>query len=438
MQGGVNPPFLNLGNLMFYRSTSYIFLLEVKMMINKSYKHWMIVFLMCCLAASSIGLCTNAIGVFYTPVSKSLHVLKGTFAMHATLSTLITALTSLKMSKLIRKYNYKKILLIGVLLSSVSTWMMSYSRSVYLFYILGILRGIGVGIGGMVPITVIITNWFDEKHGLATSLALSFSGLAGAIFSPLLSSWIISYGWQMTYRLMASCILILVLPVLIVSWKINPQEEGMLPYGYQEKKDTIKIQNKKVNLITISFICMCIFTLLHTSITGISQHLSGIALSIHLSATSGAILMSLTMIGNISTKLLIGFLSDLLSPIKAVIMMILTNYFSLGLLFLGVIHQEIMLLYIGSLMFGSIYSVGAVGIPMLTRYFFGNENYARTYSVIGFLTNVGSASSLTLIGYLYDFTQSYQMVFIIALCFHLINLILLVVICLRYNGVGDK
>ena len=90
------------------------------------------------------------------------------------------------MSKLIRKYNYKKILLIGVLLSSVSTWMMSYSRSVYLFYILGILRGIGVGIGGMVPITVIITNWFDEKHGLATSLALSFSGLAGAIFSPII------------------------------------------------------------------------------------------------------------------------------------------------------------------------------------------------------------------------------------------------------------
>lgn len=438
MQGGVNPPFLNLGNLMFYRSTSYIFLLEVKMMINKSYKHWMIVFLMCCLAASSIGLCTNAIGVFYTPVSKSLHVLKGTFAMHATLSTLITALTSLKMSKLIRKYNYKKILLIGVLLSSVSTWMMSYSRSVYLFYILGILRGIGVGIGGMVPITVIITNWFDEKHGLATSLALSFSGLAGAIFSPLLSSWIISYGWQMTYRLMASCILILVLPVLIVPWKINPQEENLLPYGYQERKDTIKIQDKKINLITISFLCMCIFTLLHTSITGISQHLSGIALSIHLSATSGAILMSLAMIGNISTKLLIGFLSDLLNPIKAVIIMILTNCLSLLLLFLGVIHQEIMLLYIGSFMFGSIYSVGAVGIPMLTRYFFGNTNYAKNYSIIGFLTNVGSASSLTLIGYLFDFTKSYQIVFIIALCFHLINLILLVVICLRYNGVGDK
>lgn len=73
------------------------------MMINKSYKHWMIVFLMCCLAASSIGLCTNAIGVFYTPVSKSLHVLKGTFAMHATLSTLITGFDIIKNVKVNKK-----------------------------------------------------------------------------------------------------------------------------------------------------------------------------------------------------------------------------------------------------------------------------------------------------------------------------------------------
>lgn len=401
-------------------------------MSNKSYKHWIIVFLMCCLAASSIGLCTNAIGVFYTPVSQSLKVLKGTFALHATLSTLATALTSLKISKVIKKHSYKKILFIGVILSSGATWLMSYCTSVYSFYILGILRGIGVGIYGMVPITVVITNWFDKKHGLATSLALSFSGLSGAIFSPLLSSWIIRYGWQMTYRFMAICIFILVLPALIIPWNIDPQKEDLLPYGYKERKQVIHIQNNKINLLTISFMCMCLLTLLHTSITGISQHLSGIALSIQLSATLGATLMSLAMIGNISTKLLIGLLSDLFTPVKAVIILILTNCVSLILSFIGVTHQETALLYIGSFMFGSIYSVGAVGIPMLTRYFFGNENYAKTYSVIGFLTNVGSASSLTLIGYLYDFTHSYQIVFIIALCFHLINLILLGTICLKH------
>ena len=414
-----------------------MFLLGGKNMINKSYKHWIVVLLMCCLAASSIGLCTNAIGVFYVPVSKCLHVLKGTFALHATLSTFATALTSLKMSKIIKKYNYKKVLLLGVLLTSVSTWLMSYSSSIYLFYILGIVRGIGVGIYGMVPLTVVITNWFDQKHGLATSLALSFSGLAGAIFSPLLSFWIDIYGWQMTYRFMALCIFVLVLPALCVSWKIKPQDEGLLPYGYQ-KKEMVIVQKNKMNLLTLSFLCMCLVTLLHTSITGISQHLSGIALSIQLSTSIGATFMSLAMIGNICTKLLIGFLSDLFTPIKAVIMMILINCFSLVLLFIGVYQQSVLFLSVGSFIFGSIYSVGAVGIPMLTRYFFGSENYSQTYGVIGFLTNIGSASSLTLIGYLYDFTKSYQIVFMIALFFHLINLMLLLAICSRYNNKGDR
>ena len=73
---------------------------------NKSYKHWIIVLLMCCLSASSIGLCTNAVGVFYTPVSMSLNVLRGTFALHATLSTLSTAITSLYMPYIMKRYSY--------------------------------------------------------------------------------------------------------------------------------------------------------------------------------------------------------------------------------------------------------------------------------------------------------------------------------------------
>ena len=54
------------------------------------------------------------------------------------------------------------------------------------------------------------------KTWLSDEFSIKFSGLSGAIFSPLLSSWITCYGWQMTYRFMAICILVLVLPALIV------------------------------------------------------------------------------------------------------------------------------------------------------------------------------------------------------------------------------
>ena len=99
----------------------------------------------------------------------------------------------------------------------------------------------------------------------------------------------------MTYRFMAICILVLVLPALIVPWNIDPRKEHLLLYCYQNRKETTKVQNNKIKLLTISFLCMCLFTLLHTSITGISQHLSGIAVNIHLSVTIGATFMSFTI-----------------------------------------------------------------------------------------------------------------------------------------------
>lgn len=402
---------------------------------TKNIRHWIIVILMCCLAASSIGLCTNSIGVFYVPVSESLHVMKGTFAMHATLSSLFTAFSALFMPKLMRRCPYRFLLAAGVLLAAGSTLLMAFTRTMTGFYILGILRGIGLGTFSMVPLTIIITNWFQKSHGLATSIALSFSGLSGAVFSPLLSGWISRFGWQKTYLFMAVFILVLTIPALVFPWHIRPQEENLLPYGYEEgRKPAAVLQNSSFRCLTVPFLCMCIFTFLHTSITGISQHVSGMAESVALSAADGALMMSLIMIGNISTKLLIGFLSDLLNPVRASLIMIGTNILSLFLLYAGMMRSDALLMFGASLIFGSIYSVGAVGIPLLTRWFFGAENYQKAYSVIGFLTNVGSASSLALIGYVYDFSGSYLPVLVIALLFHLVNIVLLGITAVKSGG----
>lgn len=48
-------------------------------------KHWSVLICCCGLAAASIGISINSSGVFYTPVSKNLHMLRGTFSMHMTL-----------------------------------------------------------------------------------------------------------------------------------------------------------------------------------------------------------------------------------------------------------------------------------------------------------------------------------------------------------------
>jgi sugar phosphate permease len=126
--------------------------------------------------------------------------------------------------------------------------------------------------------------------------------------------------------------------------------------------------------------------------------------------------------------LIIGFISDYLKPLKACIIMMLVNVFSLILFIKGGQTSNVNMLLIASFLFGSVYSVGAVGIPLLTKYFFGVDNFAAVYSKIGFLTSVGSSLSLTIIGYIYDFTGGYLMAFVGVIIFHIINLCLLFII----------
>ena len=46
----------------------------------------------------------------YTPVSKNLHMLRGTFSMHMTLFSLATAIMSLFVPKIYEKFAFKKVL----------------------------------------------------------------------------------------------------------------------------------------------------------------------------------------------------------------------------------------------------------------------------------------------------------------------------------------
>ena len=71
-------------------------------------KHWLVLVCCCGLAAASIGISINSSGVFYTPVSKNLHMLRGTFSMHMTLFSLATAMMSLFVPKIYEKFAFKK------------------------------------------------------------------------------------------------------------------------------------------------------------------------------------------------------------------------------------------------------------------------------------------------------------------------------------------
>ncbi len=105
--------------------------------------------------------------------------------------------------------------------------------------------------------------------------------------------------------------------------------------------------------------------------------------------------LSFYMIGNILMKLIIGVLSDRIGAIRSCVVMIITNIFSLLMIYSRAkLHIRILMLA-GAFLFGSVYAVGAVGIALVCREAFGNENFGKAYPKLSFLISMGSASSIT-------------------------------------------
>ena len=391
---------------------------------QSTFRHWATLAACCGIAASSIGMLTNSAGVFYSPVAAALGVGRGAFALHTSLCTLLAGFLSPVAARLMKKFPIRLLLTIGILFSCGSTALMSVTHSIWGFYVLGLAKGIGFAFCTLMPITTIIGNWFEARRGMATGIALAFSGLGGAIFSPMLTSLIQSVGWEKAYLL--SAVISVVLALLTLHY--TPEEIGLAPYGgrprpLRQESGKADKTAPKVNVIGPALWFLCFLTLFNTAITGIAQHFPGISESWGMASQVGAAMISAGMVGNIVSKLLIGVLSDKIGPFAACRTMMCTNLAALTILLLVAPRASAVALA-AAFFYGAVYSVSATGLPLLTRRLFG-ENYASAFSVVTLFTNTGSAFSLTIVGLIYDLTGGYTLALIGGILLDCANLVLL-------------
>ena len=384
---------------------------------NKLSKHWLVMIYMCGLSAAAIGVSANCLGVFYVPVSNALGVMRGTLTFAITIASIITAVINLFILKLLNNKNFKKYMLLGIIMASGATALMSMVTSIWHFYLLNVFRGIGLALFGAVIYTTIINNWFNKKHGLATSIVMGFTGIAGAIGTPIFNSIITNNGWRFGFVVMGIVLLVITLPAAIFPYSFDPAYDNLLPYG-NEKRNVIKYGDSSFNYHSLTYVCILLFGLLMSLFTGISQHLAGYAETINLGSGVGSFMISLCMIGNVSGKLIVGTLSDIIGWFKSIlVMMVIVVVAAIILL----VSNNALMCYAGSLLLGANYAVAAVGLVLITKNVFGSENYHMAYPLISFCSSISSAFANSMIGYVYDFTGSYRLVFVIVLIISVIG-----------------
>lgn len=389
-------------------------------------KYGIVIAILCSLTAG-FSIPVNMSGVFLSPVAMELGFKQGDFSFHTTLTLFISAIVSLYVPRLMAKVHFKYILLSAALITGASNIMMGFSGQLWQFNVWGIARGVGAGLISMVPIAIIINNWFHKNHGMITSLVLSFSSVSGALLTPLFANLIERIGWQNSYVVSGVLIILLLLPGVIFPFADNPQQDGLLPFGAETVGEehandgAVLLDNRPYDSFILAAIVLVAVG--HTAVIGIIQHFPGLSVESGYGAGIGAIMLSAAMVGSVVFKMLIGALCDRLNAITANMIMVLIHSIAV-LIMLSTPNPLIIVL--GAFLYGSAYSIPAVGVTLISKELLGNYHFNRFFPLISFGVATSAAASISLIGYLFDYTGSYVPALVLTMIVNVINITFLV------------
>ncbi len=118
----------------------------------------------------------------------------------------------------------------GAVLTALMCVLLSRISTLGLFSALYILFAFSASGISLIPVTVLISNWFVEKRGRAIGIAYIGEGIGVLLFVPLAGLLVANEGWRLAYVVSGVVVLALLIPVGLLV-KNRPQDLGLRADG---------------------------------------------------------------------------------------------------------------------------------------------------------------------------------------------------------------
>ncbi|MDD5722865.1 MAG: MFS transporter [Syntrophales bacterium] len=382
---------------------------------GKIHKAW---FMMaaCFTLMASLGTIT-LLSFLTRPVSEALGFSRAAFTTYASIAGLMIIVAMPFWSKMLPKIGVRAMVAISGGLSGIAYISMSYFTTLMPFYVAGAVLGFAIPACSMLPTSVIITNWFVEKKGLAMGIAMSFTGVIVAVTAPFIAPLIQRSGWQSAYMAIGIAVLILTIPVAMFL-TIHPSQVGLKAYGAKDdapsaSASTLPGVSSSVAQKSAAFwLVLTAIFLGNAAGVGFIYHIPA-----HLVASKGfspaavGSFMSLCMLILIGTKVVLGWVNDRVGTVNASLITIFGGALAL-FLFIFMKQGEAVISVIGIsllILYTFAYAFYTVFPPLITGTMFGLKNFASLYGLLVVAASLGVAAGNPLYGMSFDKTGSYNL-----------------------------
>jgi MFS family permease len=381
---------------------------------------WIIVFSGFIIMAAALGIVYNCASLFVKPISQDLGFSRSQANAIFTIRAICQVIAFLFGAKLYSKVRIKRLMQLVTVILAVSFYSYSFIDGLISFYVITFIASMSVALISILPLSIIISNWFHDKRGLAIGVAFMGSGVGGMIFNSLTGYWIATQGWRTTYQYLAIIMFLMIAPITFFLIKTHPKDKDAKPYtveGVKEEQESHDINRNGLELKdaikTLRFWVLAISSVLimlgvNSVMATTGPHLSDLGYSITFSANIVALSMGSLAVG----KVILGRLFDNLGSRLAITISSFATLLAIfGLLFAD-FNVALVAIIIGT---GVGAAYGSIATSMVTVDMYGRKDYGSIFGLLSALGSTGAIIGPVVFGYLYDTTGSYNSSFMIAI-----------------------
>lgn len=212
---------------------------------GKIFYGWIVVALLFLMAAGPMVWLSNFFGYFQYPVCEDLGCSYVEFNLCSTASTVVGVLFSMFLASKVSVGKTRYWMLGGGILGGVCLYLMGNCSNITMMIVLFGIANIGFNAFAYIPLNVMIANWFVDKRGVATSIAMAGMSIGGMVFTPVVSK-LIAESWRNAYHV--SGIIVFVVPLLVFWFMKKPDEMGMPPLMPKETANDKTDQTAKADV----------------------------------------------------------------------------------------------------------------------------------------------------------------------------------------------
>ncbi len=358
----------------------------------------------------TFGIVYNCNGMFIVPVTEDMGFTRQQMGMNSTIISSMMMVIALFAGRIYNRFNVKHVMRFGAicLISGYASY--AVAQSLPMFYLSSAIVGLGMSCTAIMPISIVINNWFNLKRGTAMGIASTGSGIGGMVLNQVAGKLVPAIGWRQSYLVLAGLMCIVVLPCVFFIIKKDPAEMGLEPFGgvgrvvTGAQEDGLTLSEATKTKKFWLFVTVLIVNAIATG--GIVQNLVPYIDELGHPYSFGAIMASLNMASLAAGKFLLGNLYDRKGARFTTVCSSACSAIAMGSMVLASVFMPSFGLVL--LCSGMGCAFGSTGIPILVRMVFGNKDYSSILGVCNFASNLGGALSPLIIGRMFDATGTYK------------------------------